>query len=80
MTDTLWEVYNVVSTCKGDVFVMSKKVRYDEEFKLRAARLVVEQDYSYRQTAERLGASSWSIRQLSEVLGVWAVTGGRRAL
>ena len=63
MTDTWREVYTVASTGKGKVFVMSKWIRYDEEFKLQAARLVVEQGYSYEHAAERLGTTSWSIRQ-----------------
>ena len=63
MTDTWWEVYNVASTGKGKVFVMAKQRRYDEQFKLQAARLVVEQGYSYEHAAKRLGTSSWSIRQ-----------------
>lgn len=42
---------------------MSKRKHYDREFKLQAARLVVEQGYSYREAAERLGGTSWSIRQ-----------------
>jgi len=36
--------------------------KYSKEFKLQAARLVVEQGYSYKQAAQRLGTSSWSIR------------------
>jgi len=42
---------------------MGKWKRYEENFKLQAARLVVEQGYSYRQAAERLGTTSWSIRK-----------------
>lgn len=42
---------------------MSKRKHYENEFKLQAARLVVEQGYSYREAADRLGATSWSIRQ-----------------
>ena len=41
---------------------MGKWKRYEENFKLQASRLVVEQGYSYRQAAERLGTTSWSIR------------------
>jgi transposase-like protein len=37
--------------------------RYAREFRLQAARLVVEGGYSYKQAAERLGTTSWSIRQ-----------------
>lgn len=36
--------------------------RYTLEFKLQAAKLVVEQGYSIRQAAERLGTTPWSIR------------------
>jgi len=36
--------------------------KYSKEFKLQAARLVAEQGYSYKQAAQRLGTSSWSIR------------------
>jgi len=41
---------------------MAKRKRYDKEFKLQACKLVVEQGYSLREAAERLGATSWSIR------------------
>lgn len=41
---------------------MAKAKRYSKEFKLQACKLVVEQGYSLRETAERLGATSWSIR------------------
>ena len=37
--------------------------RYSRDFKLEASRLVVEQGYSYREAADRLGSTSWSIRQ-----------------
>lgn len=37
--------------------------RYAREFRLQAAKLVVEGGYSYEQAASRLGASAWSIRQ-----------------
>ena len=42
---------------------MSKKKRYSNEFKLQAARLVVESGYTYQEAAERLGTTDWSIRQ-----------------
>ena len=42
---------------------MVSRKRYSKEFKLRAAKLVVEQGYSYSKAGERLGASQWSIRQ-----------------
>lgn len=41
---------------------MSRKKRYNREFKLQACKLVIEQGYSLREAAERLGATSWSIR------------------
>ena len=37
--------------------------RYSRDFKLEASRLVVEQGYSYREAADRLGTTSWSVRQ-----------------
>jgi transposase-like protein len=42
---------------------MSKQKRYEHSFRLQAGRLVVEQGYSLNEAAERLGVSSWSIRQ-----------------
>lgn len=42
---------------------MAEHKRYAEEFKLQAARLVVEHGYTYRQASERLGVHGWSIRQ-----------------
>jgi transposase len=41
---------------------MAKYRKYSKEFKLQAARLVAEQGYSYPQAADKLGVSSWSIR------------------
>lgn len=41
---------------------MAKYREYSKEFKLQAARLVAEQGYSYAQAAERLGTTSWSVR------------------
>ena len=40
---------------------MAKQRRYDKEFKLAAARLVVEQGYTQAEAAGRLGVSAWSI-------------------
>jgi transposase-like protein len=40
---------------------MAKRKRYDREFKLGAARLVVEQGYTRAEAARRLGISAWSI-------------------
>ena len=42
---------------------MAKKKRYGKEFKLGAARLVVEQGYTQAEAAQRLGVSAWSIRR-----------------
>lgn len=36
--------------------------RYSKEYQLQACKLIVEQGYSIRETAERLGACTWSIR------------------
>ena len=41
---------------------MSKRKRYNREFQIQACRLVVEQGYSLREASERLGPSSWTIR------------------
>jgi transposase-like protein len=41
---------------------MAKYRKYSKDFQLQAARLVAEQGYSYNQAAERLGTTSWSIR------------------
>ena len=42
---------------------MSKYKRYSRDFKLQACKLVVEEGYSLREAAERLGGTSWSIRE-----------------
>lgn len=42
---------------------MAKQKRYSREFKLQAAKLVVESGYTYPEAAERLGTTGWSIRQ-----------------
>jgi transposase len=41
---------------------MSKRKRYNREFQIQACRLVIEQGYSLREASERLGPSSWTIR------------------
>ena len=41
---------------------MGKRKRYNREFQIQACRLVVEQGYSLREASERLGPSSWTIR------------------
>ena len=40
---------------------MGSMKRYTREFQLRAARLVIEQGYTQREVAERLGTTSWSV-------------------
>lgn len=40
-----------------------KTKHYSKEFRLQAARLVVEQGYSYAEVAQRLGPSAWSVRE-----------------
>ncbi len=42
---------------------MADRKRYAEDFKLQAARLIVEHGYTYRQASEQLGVHGWSIRQ-----------------
>jgi len=42
---------------------MAKSKRYSKEFKLEAARLVVEHGYTFKEVAKRLGTTDWSIRQ-----------------
>jgi len=42
---------------------MGRQKRYTREFKLEAAKLVVERGYTYAAAAESLGMTSWSIRQ-----------------
>ena len=37
-------------------------VRYSREFRLQAAKLVVEGGYSYDKAAGRLGTTGWSVR------------------
>ena len=59
MTDTWREV--IMPKLQG-VFVMAAYKKYSKEFKLQASRLVAEQGYSYQQAAQRLGTTSWSIR------------------
>ena len=42
---------------------MAKRKRYSNDFKLEAARLVVEHGYTFKEAAKRLGTTDWSIRQ-----------------
>lgn len=41
---------------------MGRPTKYSKEFKLSAVRLVTELGYSFRETGEQLGCSSWSVR------------------
>jgi len=41
---------------------MGRNKSYNREFQLQTCRLVVEQGYSLKEAAERLGPSTWSIR------------------
>jgi len=41
---------------------MSDKKHYSRDFKLSAARLVVDQGYTYKMASERLGVNSWTLR------------------
>ena len=36
--------------------------RYSEEFKLQAAKLIVEGGYTYHQAGQQLGVSDWALR------------------
>jgi transposase-like protein len=40
----------------------TRSKRYSEEFKLQAAKLIVEGGYTYHQAAEQLGVSDWALR------------------
>ena len=51
-----------MATPAQGVFDMAKSKRYSAEFKLEAARLVVEHGYTFKEAAKRLGATDWSIR------------------
>jgi len=42
---------------------MVRSKRYSKDFKLEAARLVVEHGYTFKEAAKRLGTTDWSIRQ-----------------
>ena len=60
MTDT-WGVDIMATPAKG-VFNMAKSKRYSKEFKLEAARLVVEHGYTFKEAGKRLGTTDGSIR------------------
>ena len=40
----------------------TRQKRYAEEFRLQAAKLVVEGGYSYHQASQQLGVSDWALR------------------
>lgn len=40
----------------------ARQKRYSEDFKLQAAKLIVEGGYPYHQAAQRLGVSDWALR------------------
>jgi transposase len=40
----------------------TRQKRYNDEFKLQAAKLVVEGGYTYHQVSEQLGVSDWALR------------------
>ena len=54
--------YNGYPNTQG-VYDMAKNKRYNQEFKLDAARLVVEHGYTFKEAAKRLGVTDWTIRQ-----------------
>ena len=39
-----------------------RQKRYSEEFRLQAAKLIVEGGYSYPQASQQLGVSDWALR------------------
>jgi transposase-like protein len=40
----------------------ARQKRYSEEFKLQAAKLIVEGGYTYSRASQRLGVSDWALR------------------
>ena len=40
----------------------TRQKRYSEEFRLQAAKLIVEGGYTYHHAAEQLGVSDWALR------------------
>ena len=40
----------------------ARQKRYTEEFRLQAAKLIVEGGYSYHQASQQLGVSDWALR------------------
>jgi transposase-like protein len=61
MTDSDWGGGYNGPASKGES-VMSKRQEHSREFKLQAAKLVVEQGYSIGKAAERLGINHWTLR------------------
>jgi transposase len=39
-----------------------RQKRYSEEFRLQAAKLIVEGGYTYHQASQQLGVSDWALR------------------
>jgi transposase len=42
---------------------MGKSKKYNREFQLQTARLVVEQGYTLKEASDRLGPCTWTIRE-----------------
>jgi len=42
---------------------MSKNKKYNREFQLQTCRLVVDQGYTLKEAADRLGPCTWTIRE-----------------
>ncbi len=42
---------------------MGQRKRYDREFQLEAARLVIEQGYSKTEVGRKLGVAPWSVKK-----------------
>ena len=40
----------------------TRQKRYTEEFRLQAAKLIVEGGYTYHQASQQLGVSDWALR------------------
>lgn len=51
-----------MATPAQGVFDMAKSKRYSKEFKLEAARLVVEHGYTFKEAGQRLGVTDGAIR------------------
>jgi len=57
-----------MTSLKGDCIMGKTYKRYDNEFKLQAAKLVTEHGYSYVEAGRRLGVTDWSIRMWVKAL------------